>query len=108
MSKSVSNQDTIRVVWEIDRTELARRGRKGAAATHARHDARTLTAPARAAFLETFMRAVDPHNELDPKERERRAALARQAHFRDLAYRSAAARRAKKQTADADSEKGAA
>lgn len=91
----------IAVVLEFDRAEMARRGRKGAAVTHARHDARALTEAGRTAFLARFLRDVDPDNELAPAERERRAALARQAYFRDLARRSVERRRSRAAGANA-------
>ena len=68
------------------------RGRIGAHALHARHDARRTTAAARAAFLARFEREVDPDSVLSPEERERRAKQARKAYFSRLAYRSAVAR----------------
>jgi len=51
------------------------------------------TSAARAAFLDRFEREVDPHGELPPSERERRAAHARKAYFTRLALKSAMARR---------------
>ncbi len=78
---------------EFDPAEMAFRGRIGAHVTHSRHDARELTAPARAAFLTKFEREVDPEGKLPPEERRRRAEHARKAHFARLARLSAAARR---------------
>jgi len=51
------------------------------------------TAPARAAFLDRFERAVDPEGALPPRERRRRAEHARKAYFARLALKSAQARR---------------
>lgn len=70
----------------------ALRGRLGAYAQHAKHDARSTTARARETFLKDFDRQVDPEGVLEPAERERRATAARKAHFARLAMRSAAAR----------------
>ena len=71
----------------------SQRGRIGAYRLHATHDPRITTAPARRAFLAGFELAVDPDGELAPEERARRAAAAKKAHFAQLAYRSALARR---------------
>ena len=51
------------------------------------------TAPARAAFLDRFEKAVDPTGELPPDERARRAEHARRAYMTGLALKSAKARR---------------
>lgn len=76
-----------------DPADLALRGRIGAHLLHARYDSRVLTAPARAAFLASFERAVDPDGLLPADERRRRAAHLRAAHFARLARLSALARR---------------
>ena len=52
------------------------------------------TAPARAALLERFERQVDPTGILTPSRRRELAEHARSQHYRDMAYKSAAARRA--------------
>ncbi len=78
-----------------DVADLALRGRIGAHLLHARYDSRVLTAPARAAFLASFERAVDPDGVLPADERRRRAAHLRAAHFARLARLSAQARRAR-------------
>lgn len=78
-----------------DYADLALRGRIGAHLLHARYDSRGLTAPARAAFLASFERAVDPERRLPADERRRRAAHARAAHFARLARLSVLARRAR-------------
>ena len=83
------------VTVEYDPVEMARRGRIGAYARLAKHDARELTAPARTAFLSRFEKDVDPDGTLPPEERERRAAFARKAHFARLARLSAIARAGK-------------
>jgi hypothetical protein len=72
---------------------MARRGRIGAHVTHSRHDARELTAPARAAFLSKFEHDVDPDGVLSPEERRRRAEHARRAHMARISRLSALARR---------------
>lgn len=69
-------------------SELALRGRMGAHFLHATHDSRRLTARARATFLASFERQVDPDGSLPADERRRRAAHARAAHFARLARRS--------------------
>ncbi len=79
-----------------DPEEMAARGRIGAYTSHSRHDLHDLTASARAAFLRSFENQVDPDGVLPAGERARRVEAARKAHFTRLAYRSAAARRARK------------
>jgi hypothetical protein len=64
-----------------------------AALLHSRYDSRALTRHARNAFLEKFVREVDPEGRLPEAERFRRAEQARRAHFLRLAIASAAARR---------------
>lgn len=70
-------------------------GRLGGLATSARHDPKTTTASARAAFMTRFEREVDPEAALPIEERERRAVAARRAHFVRMSMRSAAVRRTK-------------
>lgn len=65
--------------------------RIGAFALHAAGG--TNTVPARQAFLGRFEREVDPHLELDPTERARRAHFAKRRYFASLALASAKARR---------------
>lgn len=62
------------------------------------------TAPARKAAMDRFEKSVDPDGLLDPEERARRATSARKAHFTQLAYRSARARRARTQSASRNAE----
>jgi hypothetical protein len=81
------------ITQAFDPEEMARRGRIGAHVTHSRHDARELTSPARAAFLSTFEKQVDPDGVLSPDERRRRATHARKAHMVCLARLSVLARR---------------
>ena len=69
------------------------RARLAAHSLHAQNDSCKLTAPARAAFLSSFERQVDPDGLLPPAERRRRADQARKAHFTRLALLSAQARR---------------
>ena len=62
--------------------------RLGAYALHSFYDSRELTANARAAADQRFMEMIDPTGNLrhaDPKEAERRAAMARRAHFQRMA-----------------------
>lgn len=74
-------------------SERAQRGRIGAYLMHARHDPRSTTAAARRAFSQRFFDIVDPDRVLPEPERLRRAEAARKAHFAQLAYLSARARR---------------
>jgi hypothetical protein len=71
------------------------RGRAGAHALHSRYDSRSLSQPARDAFMARFEREVDPDDVLPPAERARRAEHARKAYFTKLALKSARARQAK-------------
>lgn len=68
------------------------RARLAAHTLHSRHDSREVTAPARAAFDQRFYDEVDPERVLPPKERERRAAQARSAHFTRMSLKSSQAR----------------
>lgn len=68
------------------------RARIAAYSLHAQRDPRQTTAAARAAFLDRFEREVDPHLQLAPEERRRRAAAARNAYMSRLALASARAR----------------
>ncbi len=73
------------------------RARLAAHTMHAQHDAREITAAARAAFLARFEAEVDPEGTLPPEERRRRAEHARSAYFTRLAFeRAKAARRAQR------------
>jgi len=74
-------------------SEASLRGRIGAYAMHATHDSRETTAAARAVFLKRFEREVDPDRVLPDAERQRRAQMARKAHFARLALKSARARK---------------
>jgi hypothetical protein len=68
------------------------RAQIGAHAMHASHDSREITAPARAAFRNSFERQVDPDGVLSPDERARRTAHALKSHMYALALKSAKAR----------------
>jgi hypothetical protein len=72
-------------------------GRIGAHRLHATHDSREITAPARAAFRDSFEREVDPGFVLPEAERQRRAEHARKAHYARLALKSVEVRRAAKE-----------
>lgn len=87
---------TVTVSYQVNRDDMADRGRIGAFVLHSRHDSGELTAPARAAFLSRFESEVDPDGLLSPEERARRAEYARKAYFARLARASAKARREKK------------
>lgn len=54
-----------------------------------------VSAPARAAFMATFLDQVDPDRTLPEPEREKRAAAARQAYFVRLAGKSRKSRQSK-------------
>jgi hypothetical protein len=71
-------------------------GRIGAFRLNALYDPRATTRNARAAFLDSFERAVDPHGLLPIDERQRRAAYAKKAHFARLAHLSARARQTRR------------
>ena len=71
----VSSPDPVPIVYTVDRSELARRGRLGGIATRERHDAAAITRPAREAFLSRF--------QSDEERTE---------YFRELGRRSAVAR----------------
>ncbi len=72
-------------------------GRIGAFRLHAMYDPRATTRNARAAFLDSFERQVDPNEVLPEAERRRRATYAKKAHFARLARLSALARRTRRQ-----------
>jgi len=59
-------------------------------------DPQAATAPARAGFLARFERQVDPDNQLDPAEREKRARRLMRAHMVRLAQKARAKRAANK------------
>lgn len=84
----------------LTHSERAQRGRIGAYAMHAHHDARSTTAAARQAFGRRFLDLVDPERSLPEPERLRRAKAARKAYFVQLAYRSAVARRRARRRSD--------
>jgi hypothetical protein len=75
---------------------MALRGRIGAYRLHATYDSREITAPARARFLARFLDEVDPDRVLSETERQRRAVMARKAHFARLALKSARTRGARR------------
>jgi hypothetical protein len=78
--------------------ERSMRARIAAYTLHSTHDSAALTAPARAAFKSKFERQVDPEGVLPEPERRRRAEAARKAYMTRLAYLSARARAARKQS----------
>lgn len=59
----------------------------GAHSLHAQRDPRETTAKARATFLSSFEKQVDPDGVLPAAERARRADSARKAHFKRLALK---------------------
>ena len=76
--------------------ERTLRARMAAHVSHARHDSKERTQPARDKFEERFVDEVDPDRTLPEAERNRRAAHARKAYFTGLALKSAKARRTRK------------
>jgi hypothetical protein len=76
--------------------ERSLRARAAAYRLHSLYDSRDLTANARAAFADRFIREVDPEGILPEAERLRRAEYARKAYFATLAAKSAKARRARR------------
>jgi hypothetical protein len=58
-------------------------------------DRTAATAAARQAFHDRWEKEVDPDGKLDPKERAKRAAHAKKAHYSRMALKSAQTRRAK-------------
>lgn len=77
-------------------TERTLQAKAAAHVLHGRYDSRDLTRQARQAFLDGFERKADPYFELDPAERQRRANQLISAHFTDLARKSVASRRRRK------------
>lgn len=84
---------------KLTAAERSQLGRIGAYAVHSRYDSHQLTEPARLAFWSKFLEQVDPKHELPIEERERRAEMARKAHFARLAYLSSVARRRRRERA---------
>ncbi len=70
----------------------------------AREGGHSVSAAARAGFLQTFLDQVDPDRELSEVERNKRATAARKAYFVKLAARSAKVRRNKREQATAKAE----
>ncbi len=63
------------------------RARLGGLARVARGDSEEMAATARRGFMRKFDLLVDPNNELEPAERERRANAALRAHMTRLALK---------------------
>jgi hypothetical protein len=80
---------------ELSPAERSLIARAAAYRLHSLYDSRDLTANARAAFADRFVRQVDPDRLLPEAERQRRAECARKAYYTALAAKSARARRAK-------------
>lgn len=74
-------------------SERSLQAREAAHVLHAKYDSRDLTRNARLAFFESFEKKVDPYDELDPRERRRRADQLMSAHFTNMARKSVEARR---------------
>lgn len=78
---------------DTPRPDMAARGRIGALVTNSRYGGREITQKARDTFRASFQLVVDPDGLLEPQERQRRAELARRAHYVRLARLSVIARR---------------
>jgi hypothetical protein len=72
--------------------QRSQRARIAALTRWSHEDPATGTQKAREGFYRRFEDEVDPDRQLNPAERERRAAAARKAFMARLAYRSAKAR----------------
>jgi hypothetical protein len=83
---------------ELTPAERSLRARAAAYRLHSLYDSRELTANARAAFRDRFVRQVDPDGILPEAERQRRAECARKAYYAELASKSAKARRVRRGT----------
>jgi len=81
------------VPTDLTPQERSLRAQIAAFTLHATRDPVKHTAPARRAWLDSFIQQVDPDGVLSPEERTRRAECALKAHMRRLALRSAKARR---------------
>ncbi len=79
-----------------DPRERSLRARVAAYSLHARYDPRQTTAKARATFLSSFERLVDPDGRLPLAERLRRADAARKAHYARLARLSHVTRQSRR------------
>jgi hypothetical protein len=75
--------------------ERSLRAKIGAHALHSKYDGTVVTERARAKFMSSFERQVDPEGVLPEAERLRRADHARRAHMAKLALRSARVRAAR-------------
>ena len=81
----------------LSSTERKLYGRIGAYRQHSRHSPVETTAVARATFLSSFEREVDPDGVLSSEERARRATAAHKAHMTRLALLSVKVRRERKE-----------
>jgi hypothetical protein len=86
-----------------DPRERCLRARVAAYSLHARYDPRQTTATARATFMNSFERLVDPDRKLPLAERLRRAEAARRAHYARLARLSHLTRQSRRR-AEADTD----
>ena len=92
----------------VTTSEMALRGRIGAAVLHATHDSRETSAAGRAAFLDRFEREVDPERALAPEERQKRARSAKSAYFSRLSLKALRARRVEQLTTIGQAERAVA
>ena len=81
--------------------ERRERSRIAANATLSRHDSHGLTEAAHAATWRKYEQQVDPHGELDPEERHRRARHAMRADLARMNLRKLQAQRRAQEAADA-------
>ena len=88
----------------MDPSVRALRARMGGLATSAKYDAADITAPARRGFMAKFDALVDPHNELAPAERARRAEAARKQYMAGLALKSSLSRKRAREAREAAAE----
>ncbi len=94
-SRSVGRKRTSEASGTFDPADMAMCGRIGGYRTHAKHDSREITRPARERFMARLLIKVDPDGSLPEDERNRRAEAAKRAYFSALARKSASARRRK-------------
>jgi hypothetical protein len=76
----------------------SRAGRIGAAVVHSLYSSEELTRNARVAFEARFLKAVDPDETLDPRERRRRAGHARATFYHRLSRAGVLARRRRQES----------
>jgi hypothetical protein len=78
---------------DLTPAERTLRARRAAHVRWSKHDSHAHAAKMREGLERRFFDQVDPNRSLPEGERRRRAEQARKAHYTDLAYKSARARR---------------